>query len=333
MSQAWVNVQRAFLLLLSLSVAQSAFADGQATALDGLQFLSRARFAAQRLDYAGTFIYQQGPQVWTSRIVHLRVGDISKEKLEVLDGPPRETIRNVEEIISYLPAERRLIVESRISEKAFPALPGVSPEQIAQYYRARKIAGDRVAGRDTEAIALVPIDAMRYGYRLWLEKSSGLLMRAQTLNEKGQVIEQIAFTTLAIGNITRAQIRPAYPDTRGWRIDNAVAKPLDLSHWTAKWMPGGFRQIHSVKRHMGGLIAGRPGSQKEVEQLVYSDGLAGISIFIELWSAQQSGLPIQQGAINMVGKRHKEFWLTIVGEVPMAAIMQVADSIELTAIK
>ena len=272
MSQAWVNVQRAFLLLLSLCVTQSAFAGGQATALDGLQFLSRARLAAQRLDYAGTFIYQQGPQVWTSRIVHLRVGDICKEKLEILDGPPRE-------------------------------------------------------------IALVPIDAMRYGYRLWLEKSSGLLMRAQTLNEKGQVIEQIAFTTLAIGNITRAQIKPAYPDTRGWRIDNAMARPLDLSHWTAKWMPGGFRQIHSVKRHMGEPIAGRPGSQKEVEQLVYSDGLAGISIFIEPWSAQQSRLPMQQGALNMVGKRHKEFWLTIVGEVPMAAILQVADSIELTAIK
>ncbi|MGB4346718.1 MAG: MucB/RseB C-terminal domain-containing protein, partial [Burkholderiaceae bacterium] len=102
------------------------------------------------------------------------------------------------------------------------------------------------------------------------------------------------------------------------------------SAWRVKWVPGGFREIQVAKRGLGGSGQAAP---RELTQLIYSDGLAGISIFIEPWSPQRSAIQIQQGAINMVGKRHGEFWLTIVGEVPMAAILKVADSIEMTAIK
>jgi sigma-E factor negative regulatory protein RseB len=326
-----------FLLSLMLVVAQSratTTSSSDASQSDeSFAWLAKARVAAQQIDYTGTFVYQQGPLVRTSRITHIRKQQASFEKLESLDGQARETIRNGDEIICYLPAERRLIVESRGTERAFPALPGARPEQIAFYYRARKTGSARVAGRDAQSIALEPKDTLRYGYRLWADKSSGLLLRVQTISEKGEVVEQIAFTELRIGPIPTARAKASFTDTRGWRIENTLISKLDLSRWNVKWMPAGFRQIRALKRVVADHAAKQPNSQKEISQLVYSDGLAGISIFIEPWSAQRTAVPAQQGALNMVGKQHGNFWLTIVGEVPMGAIQQIADSIELTATK
>ena len=190
-----------------------------------------------------------------------------------------------------------------------------------------------MAGRDAQAIVLEPKDGLRYGYRLWVDKSSGLLLRAQTISEKGEVVEQIAFTQISIGTVPLSRVKASFKVTRGWRTENAVVSHLDLSRWAIKWMPGGFSQIHAVKRLLTDRPSDSSGSQREIAQLLYSDGLAGISIFIEPWSAQRSGTPVHLGAVNMVGKRHGGFWLTIVGEVPMVAIRQVADSIELTATK
>lgn len=320
-------------LLLSAANAQSAHYSEAAESRESLAWLGKVRAAALRLDYAGVFVYQQGPEVRTLRITHLGKTRPVREKLEMLDGQPRECIRNGEEIICYMPAERRLTSESRGNEKAFPDFPAASPDQFAPYYHARKIGSARVAGRDAQAIALEPIDGLRYGYKLWADKSTGLLLRAQTISEKGEVVEQIAFTQLSIGSVAASRVKASFENTHGWRIENAVVRTLDLSSWIVKWVPGGFSQVRAVKR----LVTDRPSdsasTKKEIAQLLYSDGLAGISIFIEPWSPQRVGAPVHQGALNMVGKRHGEFWLTIVGEVPMAAIRKVADSIELTATK
>lgn len=325
----------AFMLSMSLAAAQAQPAPYSEAAdnRESLAWLGKVRAAALRLDYAGVFVYQQGPEVSTSRITHLGKARPVREKLEMLDGQPRECIRNGEEIICYMPAERRLIAESRGNEKAFPNFPAASSEQFAPYYRARKIGSARVAGRDAQAIALEPTDSLRYGYRLWADKATGLLLRAQTISEKGEVVEQIAFTQLSIGPVPLSRVKASFDDTHGWRIENAVVSKLDLSKWAIKWMPGGFSQIRAVKRRVTDLPSDPAHAKREISQLLYSDGLAGISIFIEPWSPQRVGSPVHQGALNMIGKRHGEFWLTIVGEVPMVAIRQVADSIELTATK
>jgi sigma-E factor negative regulatory protein RseB len=335
MVRLWALCWLAVLLPLMMPAAHSqpASTSEEVDKRDSLVWLEKLRAAAQRLDYSGVFVYQQGPDASTSRITHLGKARASLEKIEMLDGLPRECLRNGDETICYMPTERRLIVESRGNEKAFPDFPAASADQLAQYYRARKTGSARVAGRDAQAIALEPLDGLRYGYRLWADKATGLLLRAQTISEKGEVVEQIAFTQLAIGPIQPARVKASFSDTRGWRIENAVVSNLDLSRWTIKWVPGGFRQIRAVRRMVTDHTSAQAPVQREISQLLYSDGLAGISIFIEPWSPQRRGAPVHQGALNMVGKRHGEFWLTIVGEVPMTVIRQVADSIQLTANK
>ena len=316
---------------------------------DAQTWLKKIQSAAQRLNYSGTFVYQQENQIRTSRITHLLEGRNEREKLEILDGKPREYIRNNEEIICYVPEIRTLLVEKRVTQDVFPAILAATPAELAEHYDIRKGETGRVAGFDCQALVLQPKDNLRYGYKLWAEKSSGLLLRAQTLNDRSEVVEQIAFTQLAIGNVDRSRVKSSYPNTTGWRTENAVMSQAALTGWTVKAIPPGFRKIREMKRMISdtpaepavpvssstssatpaGMAAAvaRP-TQRELSQIVYSDGLAAISIFIEPVSQSRTEGSMQQGAMNITGKRQGDFWLTIVGEVPAAAIKQVANSIE-----
>ena len=318
-------------LLLFACVASLAFSAkaAESSISDPLDRLYHSQSVVQKLEYSGTFVYQQGSQVRTSRITRLRTTKSVIEKLEVLDGQSQEYVRNGEEIIHYFPAERRIVVEHRGSERSFPDISFTNPREILRYYTARQLGMDRVAGRDVLGFALEPRDGFRYGYRFWSDRASGLLLRAQTLSEKGEIIEQIAFTQLSIGKVRPSQVKTSHANTRGWRIENSSAADKEPSGWNAGWLPGGFKPVRTVKR-----VLGRPenaGEPREVVQLVFSDGLAGISVFIEAWSPRHESLPVQQGSLNMLGKRHGKFWLTIVGEVPLATIRQVAESLEFAA--
>jgi sigma-E factor negative regulatory protein RseB len=177
---------------------------------------------------------------------------------------------------------------------------------------------------------LEPKDDLRYGYRLWAEKATGLLLRAQTVNEAGDIVEQISFTQLTIGNVDRNRVKPSFLNTRGWRVENAVMTHVDLSNWNVKRLPPGFHRTRELKRMVSDtpVQSGTLPAQREVSQIVYSDGLAAISVFIEPGTQSRTEGSLQQGAMNVVGKRQGEFWLTIVGEVPSTAIRQVANSIE-----
>lgn len=273
----------------------------------------------------------------TSRITHLLDGKNEIEKLEVLDGKPREYIRTNDEVICYVPESKTLQVEKRMMQDVFPAILAAHPGEIDAFYGVKKDETGRVAGRDCQAILLEPKDNMRYGYRLWADKSTGLLLRAQTLNEKREVIEQISFTQISIGSVDRASAKSSFPDTNGWRIENTLTDQASLSGWTVKTLPPGFKKIREVKRLVSDVAAagaassavapGKP-AQREVSQIVFSDGLAAISVFIEPSSQSRTEGSLQQGALNIVGKRQGDYWLTIVGEVPSAAIRQVANSIE-----
>ena len=309
--------------------------DAQHTERDALSWLKKIQSAAQKLNYSGTFVYQQGSQMRTSRITHLLEGKNELEKLEVLDGKPREYIRTNNEVICYVPEAKTLLVEKRVTNDVFPAILAANPVSVSEFYSVKMDVIGRVAGRECQAIVLEPKDNMRYGYRLWADKASGLLLRAQTLNEKREVIEQIAFAQISIGNVDRTRVKPSFTDTSDWRVENAVMSQTNLSGWTVKSLPSGFRKIREVKRLVSdataapaALSASGVPAYREVSHMVFSDGLAAISVFIEPGSQSRTEGSMQQGALNIVGKRQGDYWLTIVGEVPSAAIRQVANSIE-----
>src|SRR3954471_16096615 len=76
------------------------------TAPDAMAWLKKIAAASRQLNYAGTFSYQHGRQMESSRIVHMLEGSSEQEKLETLDGPHREIIRTNENVTCYVPESR-----------------------------------------------------------------------------------------------------------------------------------------------------------------------------------------------------------------------------------
>ncbi|HEY8609384.1 MAG TPA: MucB/RseB C-terminal domain-containing protein [Noviherbaspirillum sp.] len=321
-----------FVVTLSVFLTFSASAetaDPAAEARNARGWLKKIQTAAQHLNYTGTFVYQQGSEMRTSRITHIQDSKGELEKLEVLDGRPREYIRKNDEVICYVPETKTLLVEKRTAHDVFPAILATNSDELGELYDVRRAESGRVAGRECQAILLEPKDKLRYGYKLWADKASGLLLRAQTLNDKGETVEQIAFTHISIGDADRSKVKPSFPNTEGWRVENALMSQVNLSAWSVKSLPPGFRKVREVKRLVSDTsTAGGQSVQRDVSQIVYSDGLAAISVFIEPGSQSRTEGSMQQGAVNIVGKRQGDYWLTIVGEVPLAAIRQVANSVE-----
>lgn len=298
---------------------------------DALVWFKKMQAAAQKFNYSGIFVYQQAQRSRSSRITHLNDGKNDIEKLEVLDGKPGETIRRNEEISRYLPESKKLMIEKRVTQDVFPGILANNRTDLMDHYQLRKGELDRVAGFACQTLYLEPRDHERYGYRLCAEKSTGLLLRAQTLNQRNEIIEQIGFTQLIIDDIGPDSVKSRFSNIKGWRVETAIIKDIGPTGWIAKWLPPGFIKTHEIKRQVSNGEAGansQTPSQRQLTQIVFSDGLAAISIFIEPGTQSRTEGSVQNGAISILGKRQGDYWLTIVGEAPPAAIRRVANSIE-----
>jgi sigma-E factor negative regulatory protein RseB len=329
---------RGLCLFLLRAIALISFFHSSAFAADALveqheaqALLKKIQTAAQKLNYSGTFVYQEASQIRTSRITHVLDGKNELQKLEILDGRKREYTKSNEEISCYVPETKTVLIEKRGSQDEFPAIFGANPTELDAHYQVKKLDTDRVAGFECQVLLLEPKDNFRYGYKLWAEKNTGLLLRVQTLNERSEVVEQISFSQLKIGDIDRSKVKSSFGDTSGWRVENASVNDSPVTNWQVKWVPPGFKKTRELRRQLSDGNNSAAGQVREVSQIVYSDGLAAISVFIENFTPQRVERMQQQGAMNIMGKRQGDYWLTVVGEVPSAAIKQLANSIEYKA--
>lgn len=293
---------------------------------EGLAWLQKASTAAHQLSYTGTFIYQYGSHMETSRITHLRDESGEHEKLETLDGTPRELIRDNEEVVCYTPENKSVVVEKGRARKTFPAILPKQLSGLADNYQIKLGGQERVAGHVCQVLELEPRDNLRYRHKFWAERNSGLLLKAALLNEKGEMVDQVAFTEIAIGGqIDRNQLKPKLAGKRLFHSkDQSLASVLqpDDSSWMVNRLPAGFVQILDMRRML-------PGKRVPVRHLVYSDGLTAVSVFIEPLAEMDK--PMQglsaQGAINIYARPVAEYQVTVLGEIPAATVMQIGNSI------
>ncbi|MDO8632406.1 MAG: MucB/RseB C-terminal domain-containing protein, partial [Phycisphaerales bacterium] len=271
------------------------------------------------------FVYYHDDQVETSRITRLVDASGPVEKLEALDGVPREVIRKGDEVLCYLPATMTVKVDKLAGRKSFPAILPEQINELSEYYVIRRGGVERVAGFPAQIIALNPKDGMRYGRKLWADLHTGMLLRAKTFNERNEVMESFTFTQLQIGgNIDRDRVRSQFSGKgREWHVENSGAAVANLGDagWTLRAQPPGFRKITEMTRTLGG-VAG-------VGHMVLSDGLAAMSVFIQS-SASSSSPPglSRQGAINVYTRDLGNHRITVVGETPAESVRFVANAIE-----
>lgn len=322
--------KKIYLGMLLLAGSALAFAAGTGEKNDPQKVLKSIQLAAQKLNYSGTFVYQQASQIRTSRITHVNDGGNEIEKLEILDGKPREYIRRNDEVSCYLPEQKLVQVEKDVNPESFPALLTQNAQALAEIYHIRKGESARVAGLDCQTYLLDPKDGFRYGYKLCADKNSNLLLRAQTVNTRNEVIEQIAFTQLQVGDIDRAKLKPGFNGVANWRIENLTVQSNISSGWIVKQLPAGYKKTKEIKRLISG---GAGGKTHPVIQMTFSDGLGAFSVFVEPDSEGRTEGSIQQGAMNITARRVGDAWITVVGEVPASVVRQVVSSLEFRPVK
>lgn len=292
---------------------------------DPLSWLGRMASAGQRLNYSGTFIYQSGKNFETSRIAHMSDATGEHERLEVLDGSPREVIRSNSEVRCVLPDQKTVIVDRPGTRRAFPSRLPVAFGGLAENYRIRKGSVGRVAGLDAQQIVLEPKDDLRFGYQLWAEVQSGLLLKARTVDDRGEIVEQFTFSDVKIGGeIGSDAFRPRITKSSDWRIvhANGVEVRKEDSGWALNAPLAGFSLVSVMRRPLGR-------DRGEALHMVYSDGLASISVFIEPNDgARVEPGPFASGAINIYKRVVGPHLVTALGEVPLRSVQRLGDAVE-----
>ena len=307
---------RAFLIAVALGSGAA-----QAQSPETLGWLRKMHDATQKLSYTGTFVYQNGPRSETSRITRYvdASGDI--EKLEVLDGMPREIVRTKDTVRCYLPGLRLVKVDRR-TERDFPALLPERITALARHYDISLGETRRIANFDCQAVVLTPRDNLRYGYRLYADTNSGMLLRAVTVDAAGEQVEQFTFTQLTIGAVSREMVKSRHA-SRSWRTEDTEAAPARLAGWGLSSELPGFQKIFELKRRLG--------ESRSAGQVVYSDGLAAVSVFIESLEGRsdpvRTGLS-SMGAIHIYTREVANHMVTVVGEAPAASVQRIANAVE-----
>lgn len=284
--------------------------------------------ASRELNYDGVFIYTRGKNIDTMRIIHKSGKGGYSERLVSLTGHAREVIRDEEKVKCFFPDNKAVVVEkSRLGKLISSYLPNPI-KSISEYYTFEIVGEDRIAGLDTWIVNVKPIDKYRYGYQLWIDKSSRLLLKSELKNQLGVTLEQIMFTQLSIVNhIDDSLMSPSVSGEDFTWYHNEANITLDKKgngkKWKVTWLPTGFSMSDHLKEPM--ITSSMP-----VEHLIYSDGLAMVSIYVEKLNKQPAtpAGPSSFGGVNTYAVYTGGYQITAVGEVPKTTVKLMADSVK-----
>ena len=217
---------------------------------------------------------------------------------------------------------------------SFPALLQAGDDGIGQWYDVRADGTERVAGHDADVLVVRARDHLRYGYRLWADHASGLLLRAEVISEHGDVLETSAFSEVVIGVRPRPEtVLQAMRKLDGYRVVRPVLTPtrLEAEGWTMRQLAPGFRAVGCVSRQIEAPDeVGSGAASPPVIQSVYADGLTYVSVFIEPFREERHARPVLAaiGATSTLAQRQGDWWITVVGDTPPATLKMFASALE-----
>lgn len=299
-----------------------------AWANDAEDLVRRAMDAGRTLDYDGVFVYQREAALDSMRLIHRGSGGTEVERLVSLSGPAREVLRDGSRVTCTFADDKEVMVEKRQPRDLLTIGITDSVDALTDEYEFRLAHTDRVAGRTTQVVQILPKTTDRYGYRLWIDTATQLLLKSVVLDHDGHPLEQVQFAQIAIGGpIGDELLKPEVTgvDFTWYTNDGSPAAPAPdavSAGWQVSWLPPGFEMHTQQTQHM---VA----SKLPVKHFVYSDGLATVSVFIE--KLQGSTAPIEgyssMGAVNAFSRVADDFQITVVGEVPQSTVRQIAAAV------
>ena len=304
-------------------------------------WLQKVNSASRQRAYTGTFVVSAGNAMSSAKIWHVCEGPLQMERVESLNGPARSTFRRNEQVLTLFPESKVALSESRESWGSFPNLLKSSQGTLEEHYQIRALPGERVVGLDTDVVQLKPKDNWRFGYRVWTEKKSGLVVRLQTLDSEGRVLEQSAFSELQLdAPVSMAKLTAMMNNTAGYRVERPDIHKTSAEEqgWVLRAGVAGFQPTGCYRRIVVVQAPGNSAPQapfepltQAVTQCMFSDGLATLSLFMEVYDPRRSAresLADSSGATHALGVRSGDWWITAVGEVPPRTLQSFAAALE-----
>jgi sigma-E factor negative regulatory protein RseB len=300
-------------LALALAlVAGRAFAD------TAMAWLEKAALASRILNYSGVYVYQHGEHVEVMRVLHRVENGSEQERTEVLEGAPRQFLRLDRDVYCHLP-DGRVRLEKNAPSRFFPAILPEKTAELDGQYQPELAGVEKVAGRVAQILRLKPRDGYRHAYEFWLDRRTGLPLKARVVDASGVNISMFVFSEMQIGSAPDASLFKN--DLTGKRLFQASTELAPEGMWQVA-PPPGFVLVQSAMRSL-------PGKKLPVTHQVYSDGLSALSLFIE--PAADSGISFKglsvQGAIAVYSRQIGGYKVTAMGEVPSAALIRTGNSV------
>jgi sigma-E factor negative regulatory protein RseB len=288
-------------------------------------WLRQMHAAAKNRSYVGTFVVSSGGVVSRTKIWHVCEGNQQIERIESLSGAPRSTFRHNDQLVTFLPADKVVRSEQRQSPGLFPDGLESADSRIADFYKLKRGGTERVAGVETDVSLLLPRDALRFGYRVWTERKNGLVVKLQTLDTDGRVLVQAAFSELQLNApIKMDKLLLMMNQLEGYRLEKPVLlkTTADAQGWALSAPVAGFKSVSCYKRPASGAAPG-----EEPLQWIFSDGLASVSIFVDLLDpkSELQEASFSMGATQALTRQFDAYRITVIGEVPMATLQLFAN--------
>ncbi len=304
------------LALIAGSFIAAAQADNPA------EWLQRMGAAVQNTNYEGTVLRIQDGKAEALKVVHSVSDGVIREKVVAQEGNGLEIIRNGNEVHCILPDSQSVLVEKWDDQSTlFSTLPS-SELKLGSEYDLALVREERVAARKAMLIAIRPHDDYRYGHRIWLDTETGFPLQTQLIGKDGNAIEQVMFAEITLNaEIDASALAPSYStdDFRWFDRPGRHASRSVETGWASDDLPQGFEAVSVHEEQM-------PGSDSPVTHILYSDGLANVSVFIATSGSAEG--PSSYGGANSFSVLRDDYHITAVGEVPALTVEQIATTMQ-----
>ena len=318
--------------LLSL-VSANSLAD------DLFDMLKQMSEAGQNQNYHGTFILRKSENLSSLRVTHGVDEQGIWERMESLNGESKQVLRQNNRVFSIYPERQLITVRHTTDQQSLhPQLPE-NIDQLKLFYSMTRLADDRIANHPTLVVDLLPKDEYRYGYRYWIDKNTGMLLRCDLLTESDGVAEQMMFTSLEYveGASSHGVDLQQFERFNQQVIGESNSDSTENSKmvWKVRQLPKGFMLTQNTMRYSkpsGSMLSkndkGEANPPPDLQHLVYSDGLASVSVFIEKNKGNGSHLQgaSSMGSVNAFGHTLDKYAITVVGAVPEKTVQLIAQT-------
>lgn len=291
---------------------------------DAGAWVARALEAMRTRAYEGTLIYSHDGGIESMSLIHGVIDGREHERLRVLTGEPFEVIRDGDTVVCVWPASGRMLVDQRPGD-LLPPKPPRRLHALPSEYTVTLEGEARVAGRSARILHIQARDGYRYGYRMWLDERTGLMLRSDLLGSDNEVVERLMFVSLReLDSVRAEQFEPSLDGLRYAEHGDPgdESESLDEPGWRIGDLPAGFRAVSHRRRAM-------PPHGRMVQHSVFTDGLASVSVFVEPPGAD--AMPLEglsrMGAVNAFGLEVEGHRVTAIGEVPAASVRRIAVSV------